>query len=160
MGSSLDRYREQFRADPDEKRAFEALEEGYFLSGSWSELIELYGQRLAAPSLRADPLARAPVLFRLAQIWEERRGDGERALEYYTQVVRADASYRPALRKLRALHEADGRWEVALQIGDLEAEVAMPAEERGELLAEIGGIWLERLAEPEQALAYFEQALS
>jgi tetratricopeptide (TPR) repeat protein len=157
--SILDRHRERFHANPTDQQAFRALEEHHFLAGEWDELVALYQQRLAAPDLEANPQARAPVLFRLAQVWEERHQDLDRAAAAYGDVLRADPRFHPALRPLRCIHLARSQWDIALQIAEIEVELPMRADERASLLAEMGTLWLDHLKDPEAALVHFERAL-
>ena len=55
MATTLDSQRERFEADPSDARAFQALEEHFFLEGSWEALARVYEQRIAA--LTADDAA-------------------------------------------------------------------------------------------------------
>jgi tetratricopeptide (TPR) repeat protein len=155
--TKLERLRERLRAHPGDTRAFEALEEHHFLSGDWAELIDLYQLRLRAPDLEAS--ARAQLLFRLGQIWEERRGENERAGECYRQALAADASFRPALSHLRALHGRAGQGDIALQLAEMELALPMSAAERADLLSDTGELWLDGMGQADQARTLFAQAL-
>jgi len=157
--SKLERQRERFEADPSDRRAFEALEEQYFLSGAWEALTGLYERRLTAPDLEADPGARAQVLLRLGQVWQGEGGDLDRAAECFSRAVRSDPTFRPALQQLRRLQMERKQWAIAVQIAEMEIELPMPAPERAKLLAETGSIWLERLDDPEQAMELLERSL-
>ena len=117
MSGSPHEQRTAFEADPNNTRAFEALEEHYFLQGEWASLVGLYGERLEADSLRDDPLKSAALKFRLAQIVEER----------LATVHGIDASCRTDLIGLNALHGStatepedlrDIRLRIALRSGD------------------------------------------
>lgn len=160
MTSILDRHRERFQATPGDNQAFEALEEHYFLAGNWTEVIALYEHRLTAPALGVNRKELAQVRFRMGQVYQERLEDSERAIECFTAVLRDDPGNLQALAQLRRAHSQHGRWDVALQIAELECELPMRPSERATLLAEIGSIWLDHLDDPEQSLAQFETALS
>ena len=60
---------------------------------------------------------------------------------------------------MRKLHASQGQWEVAVQIGEVEAALPMRPDERAALLAEMGTIWLEQLGDRNQAIAMFKRAL-
>ncbi len=160
MTSILDRHRERFQATPGDNQAFEALEEHYFLAGNWSEVIALYEHRLTAPALGVNRKELAQVRFRMGQVYQERLGDSERAIECFTAVLQDDPGNRQALAQLRRAHSEHERWDVALQIAEVECESPMRPSERATLLAEIGSIWLDHLDDPEQSLTQFESALS
>ena len=72
MSTGLDAQQKIFASNPDDRRAFEALEEHFFLEGAWDALVALYRSRIGAPAVEADETLRCPLLFRLGQILEER----------------------------------------------------------------------------------------
>ncbi len=159
MTTTLDRDRERLLANPADPRAFQVLEERYFLAGDWPRLVDLYEKRLAAPDLAGRPQARAQLWLRLGQIHEERRGDLDRALAAYRQALASEARFRPALQQLRRIHGQRGQWDLALQIAEMEAVLPMEDAERALLMAETGLVWLERLGDAEQARDHFAKAL-
>ena len=142
----LERHRERFFADPGDARAFAALEEQWFVAGRWDDLVALYQQRLTAPDLAKDAKQRAGVLFRLGQIWAERRGDLDAAARCFRDALAASPEQRPALRELRRIHAARAQWDMVLQLAELEIGMPMRSDERAELLVETAGIWLARAA--------------
>ena len=156
----LERLRERFLADPGDTRAFAALEEQWFVAGQLGRS----GLALPAPARRAASSRRTPssapgVLFRLGQIWSERRGDSDAAARCFREALAASPEQRPALRELRRIHASRAQWDMVLQLADLEIALPMRSEERAELLAETAGIWLRELRDPEQARALLERAL-
>jgi len=157
---ALERQRAQFDQDPTQVRAFEALEEHHFLQGEWEALVALYRHRLGAPDLARAPEVRARLLHRLGHVLEERCDREQEALEAYEEAARLAPTFLPVLRQLRALYRRRGRWELVLQVGELEAPLAMPAAERASLEVELGEAWLGPLGDPEQALAHFRRALA
>ena len=89
-GSSVDqsiaRYRDAWAGDADDTTAFDALEEHYFLSGSWEDLKDLYRRRLEAPSLANQRQLRSQLMLRLAQVIED--PSLHRQANYFIQVTR------------------------------------------------------------------------
>ena len=160
MSSALERHQERFRRDPGNNRAFEALGEHLFLGGEWDSLIDLYERRLTCTSARANRREKADLMFRLGQIWEERIGQIDKAVECYRETLRADSQHLPALGQMRGIHASRAQWDVVLQIAEMEVALPMPANERAELLTGIGTLWLEQLGDPEQSLAHFQRALA
>ncbi len=118
MTSILERHQERLDANPADEKAFLALEEHHFLAGEWDALIALYEQRLEAPDLEAVSPARAALLLREAQVWEERKQDLDQATECYERAQRADPTTPTALGQLRRIHVSRQRWDLALQIAD------------------------------------------
>jgi tetratricopeptide (TPR) repeat protein len=159
--ATVDELSARFAANPSDRVAFEALEEAHFVAGRWSALVELYTQRLRAPDLdaaRAGPRSR--MLLRLAQVLEERCDRIDEAVARYEEALRLDASLRPALTQLRRIHARRDRWDLALQVAELEAALPMRPFERAAFATEIGELWLRRLNDPVQAAASFQQACS
>ena len=68
VSTLLDRHRQSLAADPEDRRAFEALQEHLFLEGDWDEFVSVCQRRLEAPSLKSDVPARVALLFRLGQV--------------------------------------------------------------------------------------------
>ena len=160
MATGLDTQQKIFASKPDDRRAFEALEEHYFLEGDWDELVAIYRARIEAPSVQADESLRVPLLLRLGQILEERVLDLEAASEVYWTLARIDPSNRPALRQLRGIHQRRAQWDMVLQIAELESATEMPPYERAAFEAELGRTWKEHLGDPEEARNAFERALA
>ena len=159
MNPALERHREQFEADPTGAQAFEALEEHYFLEGAWQELAALYRRRLGAADLDAKPAVRGRLLQRLGQVLEERLARADEALACYEEAARLAPSFQPTLRRLRALYLERAQWELALQVGELEARTPMRPRERAAFQAELAEIWLERVGDASHALGLCERAL-
>jgi len=155
----LEQHKKALSADPEDERAFEALEEHYFISGSWNELAALYRTRLRAPSFDRNPESAAQLIYRLAQVLEERCVEIDKAVECYWKVAKLDPAFRPALQQLRKIHSSRGQWDVVLQIAEMESALAMTNFERATFLADMGDIWLQRLNDPGAARDCFNKAL-
>jgi tetratricopeptide (TPR) repeat protein len=149
-------HQSRFAANPDDRAAFEFLEERHFMDANWPALAELYRRRQSAPSL--PPRARAAIALRLGQIYEERLGDVEGAIRAYTEAVQIEPSLRRGLQPLRRLYASRGSWEAVLQIAEQEATVAESAHERARLLVEMGDVWMHQLGDSAQAELLYARA--
>jgi len=159
VSTLLDRHRQALAENPEDRRAFEALQEHFFLEGAWDEFVSIVRQRLAAPSLQQDPSLRVPLLFRLGQVLQDRCDRLDEAAEIYTEIARLDPTYRPALRQLRSVYEQRAQWDMVLQIAEMESRTEMPPHELAVFMAEMGKIWLDYLEDPGEAKKCFERAL-
>jgi tetratricopeptide (TPR) repeat protein len=159
VSSTTDRHREALAANPDDVRAFEALQEHYFLEGAWEELVALYRARLESPALAEDAAQRAQLLFRMGQVLEERCDRVAEAEEIYWEVARLTPQFRPAMRQLRHIYDGRAQWDMVLQIAELEGQIPMPPVERAHFLADLGEVWLDHLDDPGEAQTCFETAL-
>ncbi len=160
MDPALERHQRQFEEDPTRVQSFEALEESHFLNGEWDALVALYDRRIGASDLETKPAVRARLLFRLGQVLEDRAADADAALTRYEGAARLAPDFQPALKRLRELYAERERWELALQVGELEARTPMRPVERAAFHAELGHMWLEHLEDPGHALELFDQAFA
>jgi len=159
LEANLRRAEERFAADPTDARAFEALEEHYFLQGDWPELVRLYERRLEAPDLRANPETAARLCFRLGQVLEERCLQTDRAAEFYQEAARRAPRFRAPLTQLRRLYAAREAWDLVLQVAEVEAAFPLQPFERAAFFTQMGAIWFGRMGDAEQGLAHYERAL-
>lgn len=160
MADGKQRWLEAFTANPDDDRAFAALEEQYFHDADWAALAGLYRARLRAPSTRKDAQAASALHFRLAQLLEERLHDIPSAIETYWAVLQIEPAHHRALRQLRRIHARSEDWKTALEIAQIEEAAEIPAYDRAAALAEVGEMWRVALADAEKAAACFERAIA
>lgn len=156
--SSHELHLARFTASPDDRVAFEFLEEHLFMQADWSGLADLYRRRCAAPSLQSQARQRAELFMRLGQVCEERQGDADAAISAYSESVALEPKAARALRQLRALFEARGSWEAVLQLSEQEASLARTREERARLFVEMADVWRRHLGDPEQAELLYARA--
>ena len=150
----------RFAADPDDRAAFEFIEEHLFMQAHWQGLADLYRRRQAAPSLADRARLRAELAMRLGQVCEERLADAEAAIRAYTEAVRLDPTLRRALLQLRRIYANRRSWGAVLQISEQEAALAESPEERARVFAEMGDIWQRELGDAAQAEELYARARS
>jgi tetratricopeptide (TPR) repeat protein len=148
----------RFTANPDDRVAFEYLEEHLFMQADWPALADLYRRRCAAPSLQSQARQRAELFMRLAQVCEDRLGEVDAAIAAYSEAVALEPKLRRALRQLRTLFQARGSWEAVLQISEQEAGLAGTREERARAYVEMADVWRRHLGDPEQAELFYARA--
>jgi cellulose synthase operon protein C len=148
----------RFTANPDDRVAFEYLEEHLFMQSDWTALADLYRRRCAAPSLQNHARQRAELFMRLAQVCEDRLEDADAAIAAYSEAVALEPRLRRALRQLRSLFQVRGSWEAVLQISEQEAALAGSREERARAYVEMADVWRRHLGDPEQAEMFYARA--
>ena len=148
----------RFTANPDDRVAFEYLEEHLFMQAEWTALADLYHRRCAAPSLQSQARQRAELFMRLAQVCEDRLEDVDAAIAAYSEAVALEPRLRRALRQLRSLFQVRGSWEAVLQISEQEAALAVTREERARAYVEMADVWRRHLGDPEQAELFYARA--
>ena len=148
----------RFTANPEDRVAFEYLEEHLFMQADWAALADLYRRRCTAPSLQSQARQRAELFMRLAQVCEDRLEDIDAAIAAYSEAIALEPKLRRALRQLRGLFQARGSWEAVLQISEQEAALAATREERARAYVEMADVWRRHLADPEQAEVFYARA--
>ncbi|MEM1030167.1 MAG: tetratricopeptide repeat protein [Myxococcota bacterium] len=95
---------------------------------------------------------------KLAELYETRLNDPEKAIEGYVAVLDTDEAFRPALAALARLYEAQGDIERAAETHERLLEGAAD-EERGPLALKSRDLYVAAKA-PERAIAVLERALA
>ncbi len=122
------------RADPTAEPAVDGLARLLGRSGQHAELAELLEAHVAGLQDRAR---RVNVLFRLAEVYEERLDELARAQASHERILAIVPTYRPSLEALERIHGRRGQW----------AELVAIMEQRAALLDE-----------PQAAAAVFHRA--
>ncbi|MBF0127793.1 MAG: S-adenosylmethionine:tRNA ribosyltransferase-isomerase, partial [Magnetococcales bacterium] len=81
--------------------------------GEVGRAIRIHQNIIARPDLSDDN--RTAALFALAEDYRQ-GGFLDRAVDSYRRVLAVDPSHRKALSGLQALHESEGRWDLALEV--------------------------------------------
>jgi tetratricopeptide (TPR) repeat protein len=133
-------YGRALDAQPDHRPAFAALTAALRTSAKWSELASVLEARAKSSG---DAGERARLLCELGGLYEDRLGDGVRALQAYGRALEAQPNLRPALdararllcaradlpRLARALHEEAAQGgDPRLALAALERAAAVEAE--------------------------------
>ena len=87
MTSLLDRQRERFLANPDDRQAFAVLEEELHFAGRWDALIEAYQSRIGSDALADLPAERAQLQLRMGQVHQDRCSEPDQALQCYRDAL-------------------------------------------------------------------------
>ena len=136
---------------PNDRDALNAKEQYYRDSGRYDELCEFYIERAEA-ALAEEKTEQAVVSYRkAADVAETLLFDNEKAIELLKHIVELDVSDTDNHRKIIALYEAIGDDAgVAASMEALLALTSRPAVRR-ELLAKLGGFYLDKLDNYERA---------
>ncbi|MBF0189557.1 MAG: tetratricopeptide repeat protein [Magnetococcales bacterium] len=92
--------------------------------GEVGRAIRIHQTLIARPNLSQDH--RTAALHALAEDFRQ-GGFVDRAMDAYRQVLNVDSNHRAALAGLQAMHESEGRWDMALEmLKRLEAVTGVP----------------------------------
>ena len=144
--------------DTDERciDAINALERLYRRTQAWDRLVDV----LAKKSQVVDDTELAIKLrLQVGELWEDRLGDNDRAVEAYKEVLSVDPQNLPALKALDSLYEKTGRMEEYLENLEHQLEVSPPEEDRVAIYQRMATVWEEQFAKPDRAVEVLEKIL-
>ena len=98
--------------------------------------------------------------LQVGELWEDRLGDNDRAVDAYKEVLSVDPQNLPALKALDTLYEKTGRMEEYLE--NLEHRLEVVAARGGPASAiyqQMATIWEENFAKPDRAAEVLEKIL-
>ena len=120
---------------PGEKKVRDVLTRLVGILEKWAELAEVLSTYLA------DVFDESPTSLevgqQLAQIYDERLDDVDKAKEFYLRVLAFDRSLTDVFSALESILTRAGRWNDLLDVYQDAADAAMEPEERKSLLFKI-----------------------
>jgi tetratricopeptide (TPR) repeat protein len=143
--------------DTDERciDAINALERLYRRTQAWDRLVDV----LSKKSQVVDDTEQAIRLkLQVGELWEDRLGDNDRAIDAYKEVLSVDARNLSALKALDTLFDKTGRTEEYLENLEHRLEVSPPEEDRVAIYQEMAKVWEEK-AKPDRAAEVLEKIL-
>jgi tetratricopeptide (TPR) repeat protein len=133
---------------PGARAALPALERLYAAAERWDRLVGILDEEVA---LTEDPKEKAALLFRLAQIAEERLSDHDRAVVAYEAILGLEPHHLPALRALQRLYAHGDKAEAVARVLKTEIELTPEGVTRDRLTARLADLAATRLSDPAQA---------
>jgi golgin subfamily B member 1 len=155
-GGAFEAYARALSFDPARDVTTENLDRLASATGRFEELAAI----LTREAKNADNLeVRARLLFRSAELLEERVGDAERSIAAYQAALSVDPTSLPALSALERLFKFNGRAAELSQILQKKAGVLESLEEQKDALLEAAKLEADVLGRPEQAILVHERIL-
>ncbi|MBN2718541.1 MAG: tetratricopeptide repeat protein [Deltaproteobacteria bacterium] len=151
-----DAYKRVLAFEPDNQRAFDAVERVLLATSDWEELLMLY--RSAAESA-ANLDQQKDFLFKMADIQETSRDDRDAAIELYREVLEIDDRDERTIDALDRLYYQTGRF------GDLadhfrgQIDLASGTGQRNALRRELAKLMEENLEDVSAAVDLYEEAI-
>lgn len=141
--------------DPVNQRAFTRLKQILTATERWADLERLYER---AVTNAASDGERVELLNEIALCAEEIIGDPAKAIAYYERILQLNAEHEPSLDALEKLYEREERWKDLAAL--LERRLGSAAgDDAASIRLALGGIYLDRLGDPERALGHLEEVL-
>lgn len=160
---AIEVWRSVMREDGYDKRASEALERLYRDSGKWTALVDLLKDELDriedGPEAKE---ARIATLLEVAGLYRERLKLDTMALATLQRILDIDPRHEQSLQALADTYASAGRFNDLLGVYARRIDAAREAgddERARQLLLKVAEIWLEKLGNPQRALAPLRQVL-
>ncbi len=136
--------------------ALRSLGRLYAKTERWEDLIQINTEE---SQIVGDQNHVVSLMTRNGDIWAERMGDTERAIDSYRRALTLMPNFLPALKSLGRIYAKAGRWEDLIKMHRQEAEVARQPETRASLLFEIAHIYADQLDDSEKAAKTYRELL-
>ncbi len=167
LDGAVNTYETILSSDPQNPDAIESLDRLYPKAEHWTDLINLLERRAEVESDNRDDL-----LFRLGVLADEKMGDDERALEYFSRVLEVNPMHQGTLSALETAMDDDNRrgqvaailepvykrnadWAKLVKALEARLEFSEDVEERKNLLSQMGIRYEEQLDDLESAFETF-----
>jgi len=145
--------------DPQHEASLDALAETYAAANRWSDLLSVYARRVAACKAAGDIDRQVDLLRRVAQIWVEKLGNPQRALEPLAEVLAIAPKDQKARALVAKIHEQrrDFRALIALRREEL---VGLEGEAALALRIELARLAEDRLGDRREAIVAWNEVLA
>ena len=155
--AALVRFADVVAKDPRYAPALSSLGRLYYRAGRWDDLLEVYSKELA---VTAKGPQSAALLFKMAELSEERMGRDEDAIAFYRRAIEMDPFHQPALHALGRKLAARGHWAELVKLIELELSGLKKEDQRARTALRLAEVYENRLGQNDKALAAYEQALA
>jgi golgin subfamily B member 1 len=153
--AAISAYRMALELDPVSMPALVALERIYSKLDRAAELLHVYDRQAEV----VEPRERIKVLFKAAQVWEEKLGNPTNAIACLEGVLDVEPHAVKALKDLERLYRQAGDGEHLASTLQRRLAVAVDAAETVALHVILGEVWNHNLNRPDQAEQLFQRAL-
>ncbi len=153
---AFDAFARMLREQPDNRVAIQRLVELADAGDRWSPLAALLEQVL--PDITDDRLAES-LLTRLADIYEERTGEVEQAIDAHRRVLDREPDHRASIEALDRLYQRSQQWPELLAIYRRKLELSEDADAREALQFQIAQLLEDMLGDAAEAIAVYGEIL-
>lgn len=154
--AAADVYREVLEIRPDHPAAIRALGRLYARQDNWDALAELYEHELEHLSFSGRKWRHH---FRVAELYESKLGDWDRALDHYRATLDARPHYLPALKAVARLLGQLERWTDLVDLFLASVDEAPSRRQKLYLLDRAAEVAERRLDRPDIAIGAWEELL-
>ncbi len=171
---AIDTYQKVLELDPDDLAALGRLDVLYQTAENWAELLTVLAHEA---ELTGDPAEAVSYQYRIAELYEKRLGDLDRAVELYRDVLNVQPDHGPTLAALEGIKQGGGsralaaaqaleqvydamaEWPKLVSALSVQSELTEDPFQRVELLHRIAVLHEERIGDPAGAFDWYAKAV-
>jgi len=157
VDTATETYQKVLEQDPENKDALDALGRIYESTEQWADLIEVTRRLIKVTN---DRNTKALLYFKCGSVMEAKFGREQDAIRYYDAAIKTTPNCMPAVHGLRDLYRRREEWPRVIETLELEVKLWNDDKERAGVFAQIGRIYGQQLGDAEQAMNYYESALT
>ena len=171
---AIDTYQRVLEIDPDDIEALSRLDVLYQSAENWQELLSVLSHE---SELAADPSESVGFQYRIAELYEKKLGDIERAVELYRDILNVQSDHSPTLESLEGIkngsqaplsaagvlepiYDTMGDWLRLISVLEVQVRFCEEAYEKVELLHRIARLYEESLGQHVNAFQTYARALT
>ncbi len=145
--------------DNDERclEAIDALDRLYRRTQAWDRLVDVLTKK--AHTVDDGELA-VKLRLQVGELWEERLGDNERAVEAFREVLQVDPQNLEALKALERLYEKTGKMDAYLEVLEHELEVTPTDDDRIAIHERMAQVWEQVFGKVDRAIDSLQKVLA
>jgi tetratricopeptide (TPR) repeat protein len=144
------------RLQPDHSSALAQLKDVYTTKRKWDALFTILGREA---ELASDPAERTKKKIEMAELCTERLHQNSIAIRLWKEILAEAPETDEALDRLENLAEREKDWETLASVLESRAEAAASDSDQLAQLQRLGGVFMERLARTDDAIAVWEHVL-
>jgi tetratricopeptide (TPR) repeat protein len=148
----------QMALDADERclDAIDALDRLYRRTQAWDRLVDVLSKKALVVD---DGELAVRLRLQVGELWEERLGDSDRAVEAFKEVLQVDSQNADALDALARLYEKAGKWADYLEVLEHKLQVTSSEDERVNLYTRMAEVWEQQFAKPDRAVDSLKEVI-
>ncbi len=173
VARAIDTYQRVLELDPDDLTALGRLDVLYHAAEEWQELLTILTHE---SELTADPMEAVSFQYRIAELYEQRLSDVERAVDLYREILNVQPDHGPTLQALEGIkeggaapltaasvlepvYEAAGEWRKLVSVLEVQVRFAEEPYLKVELLHRIARLHEESLLDAASAFGVYARAV-
>ncbi len=145
--------------DPRHEPSLQALADTYASAGRFNDLLGVYARRIDAAREQQDTERQLELLLKVAEIWLEKLGNPQRALEPLSQALELSPADQKARNLLARIHEQRRDWRALISLRREEL-VERSGEQALALRVELAKLAEDKLGDRREAIAAWNEVLA